>query len=199
MKESKAMMRKEVAFMKKKGAPKSMIRHEEEEMRGGMKKGKKFDNGGYVRRSGPISREATGPSSGRASYFPNPFGKSIKVYTGPTGGSQPRVPMTNPRDIFGNVNPNFNEAMREAEETRVLEEMRQNREPVKNAKGGRIKSGGGYRRQADGVASKGKTRAHVVKMREGGSVGSFRRDADGCASKGKTRGKIVKMRYGGEC
>ncbi len=43
MKESKAMMRKEVAFMKKKGAPKSMIRHEEEEMRGGGKgKVKKF-------------------------------------------------------------------------------------------------------------------------------------------------------------
>ena len=30
--ESKAMMKKEVAFMKKKGAPKSMIRHEQREM-----------------------------------------------------------------------------------------------------------------------------------------------------------------------
>lgn len=38
MKESKAMMKKEVSFMKKKGAPKSMIRHEESEMKG-MKKG----------------------------------------------------------------------------------------------------------------------------------------------------------------
>ena len=28
MKESKSMMKKEVAFMKKKGAPKSMIKHE---------------------------------------------------------------------------------------------------------------------------------------------------------------------------
>ena len=37
MKESKAMMGKEVAFMKKKGAPKSMIKHEMAEM--GMKKG----------------------------------------------------------------------------------------------------------------------------------------------------------------
>ena len=36
VKESKAMMKKEVAFMKKKGAPKSMIRHEEKEA--GMKK-----------------------------------------------------------------------------------------------------------------------------------------------------------------
>jgi hypothetical protein len=34
MKESKAMMKKELSFMKKKGAPKSMVRHEEAEMKG---------------------------------------------------------------------------------------------------------------------------------------------------------------------
>jgi len=38
MAESKAMVKKEVSFMKKKGAPKSMIKHEESEMKG-MKKG----------------------------------------------------------------------------------------------------------------------------------------------------------------
>jgi hypothetical protein len=38
MKESKAMVKKEVAFMKKKGAPASMIKHEAAEM-GAMKKG----------------------------------------------------------------------------------------------------------------------------------------------------------------
>ena len=38
MKESKAMVGKEVNFMKKKGAPKSMIKHEAAEM-GAMKKG----------------------------------------------------------------------------------------------------------------------------------------------------------------
>ncbi len=37
MKESKAMVKKEVSFMKKKGAPKSMIKHEMKEA--GMKKG----------------------------------------------------------------------------------------------------------------------------------------------------------------
>lgn len=36
--ESKAMVKKEVSFMKKKGAPASMIKHEESEMKG-MKKG----------------------------------------------------------------------------------------------------------------------------------------------------------------
>jgi len=49
MAESKAMMKKEVSFMKKKGAPKSMIKHEEAEM-AGMKKGgmAKYAKGGSV-------------------------------------------------------------------------------------------------------------------------------------------------------
>lgn len=48
MAESKAMMKKEVAFMKKKGAPKSMIKHEMKEA--GMKKGgmAKYAAGGSV-------------------------------------------------------------------------------------------------------------------------------------------------------
>ena len=49
MKESKAMMKKEVAFMKKKGAPKSMVKHEMAEA--GMKKGgkvKKYAAGGLA-------------------------------------------------------------------------------------------------------------------------------------------------------
>jgi hypothetical protein len=40
MKESKKMVKKEVAFMKKKGAPKSMIKHEMAEAKG-MKTGGK--------------------------------------------------------------------------------------------------------------------------------------------------------------
>ena len=49
MAESKAMMKKEVSFMKKKGAPKSMIKHEMAEA--GMKKGgkvKKMAGGGLA-------------------------------------------------------------------------------------------------------------------------------------------------------
>ena len=50
MKESKAMVGKELAFMKKKGAPKSMIKHEAAEM-GAMKYGgkvKKMASGGLA-------------------------------------------------------------------------------------------------------------------------------------------------------
>jgi hypothetical protein len=46
MKESKAMMKKEVSFMKKAGAPRSMIKHEESEMKG--MKMKKMAGGGIT-------------------------------------------------------------------------------------------------------------------------------------------------------
>jgi hypothetical protein len=91
MKESKMMMKKEVSFMKKKGAPKSMIKHEMGEM---------------ADKAGRAMKGRTADKMGRA----------------------------------------------------------------------------------------------MVKMASGGSVGgSYRRAADGVASKGKTKGKMVKMRYGGEC
>lgn len=51
MKESKKMMGAEIAFMKKKGAPKSMIKHEMKEA--GMKgKTKKYAKGGGVESKG---------------------------------------------------------------------------------------------------------------------------------------------------
>ena len=47
MKESKAMAKKEISFMEKKGAPKSMIKHEKAEY--GMKKGgKAYASGGIT-------------------------------------------------------------------------------------------------------------------------------------------------------
>ena len=48
MKESKAMAKKEISFMKKKGAPKSMIKHEKAEY--GMK------SGGYTRAADGIAK-----------------------------------------------------------------------------------------------------------------------------------------------
>ena len=57
MKESKAMMGKEVSFMKKKGAPASMVKHEKAEMMG-MKRGgaaKKMASGGFTRSADGIA------------------------------------------------------------------------------------------------------------------------------------------------
>jgi hypothetical protein len=65
MKESKAMVGKEVNFMKKKGAPKSMIKHEAAEM-GAMKKGgmAKYARGGGIesrgKTKGTVIKMATG-------------------------------------------------------------------------------------------------------------------------------------------
>lgn len=42
---------------------------------------------------------------------------------------------------------------------------------VKKAKGGKVKSGGSYRKAADGIASKGKTKGKMVKMMKGGYCG----------------------------
>jgi hypothetical protein len=53
-KESPAMMKKEVAFMKKKGAPKSMIKHEMAEAKGKkmMGGGKAYAKGGGIESKG---------------------------------------------------------------------------------------------------------------------------------------------------
>jgi hypothetical protein len=57
MKESKAMMKKEVAFMKAKGAPKAMVKHEQAEAKG-MKKGAKgYSAGGYTRAADGIAKK----------------------------------------------------------------------------------------------------------------------------------------------
>ena len=55
MAESKKMMKKEVAFMKSKGAPKAMIKHEEAEAKGMKKGGKCYAAGGYTRSADGIA------------------------------------------------------------------------------------------------------------------------------------------------
>ena len=131
MKESKAMMKKEVAFMKKKGAPKSMIRHEEKEY--GMKKGvKKMAFGGMSGGSGAPVSGPSGPPT---------------MATGTSGGSSRLA--------------------------QLGAGMQQRARPVQGrtttmAKGGMAKSGGSFRKAADGVASKGKTKGKMVKMAYGG-------------------------------
>jgi len=64
MKESKAMVKKEVDFMKKKGAPKSMIKHEKAEMMG-MKKGG-MTKMGAVKTAKPSSGSASSRADGVA-------------------------------------------------------------------------------------------------------------------------------------
>jgi len=66
MKESKAMAKKEISFMEKKGAPKSMVKHEKEEY--GMKKGgmKKMANGGIT--SAKMGKVPSGGVKGKGEH-----------------------------------------------------------------------------------------------------------------------------------
>lgn len=53
--ESKEMVKKEISFMKKKGAPKSMIEHEKKEAKGMRKGGKCYAKGGMVGRGDGVA------------------------------------------------------------------------------------------------------------------------------------------------
>jgi hypothetical protein len=79
MKESKAMVKKEVSFMKKKGAPKSMVKHEMAEA--GMKKGgmamKKYANGGSVMASKMGAVKTAAPSKDGVAVKGKTKGKQI--------------------------------------------------------------------------------------------------------------------------
>lgn len=59
MKESKMMVKKEVEFMKKKAAPKSMVKHEAAEMATMKKGGKAFAKGGSIKAS-PMGKVVAG-------------------------------------------------------------------------------------------------------------------------------------------
>jgi predicted transcriptional regulator len=65
MKDSKEMMKKEVAFMKKKGAPKSMVKHEESEM--ADKAGRAMKNRTPDKMGRAMVKMASGGSVGSAS------------------------------------------------------------------------------------------------------------------------------------
>lgn len=62
MKDSKAMAKKEIAFMEKKGAPKSMIKHEKAEY--GMKKGGGIATSLKAHAAAPASKAHAGMKSG---------------------------------------------------------------------------------------------------------------------------------------
>lgn len=71
MKESKAMVKKEVDFMKKKGAPKSMVKHEQGEM--------KFAKGGFVAPSKMAKPKTAAPSRDGVAKQGKTVGKQIKM------------------------------------------------------------------------------------------------------------------------
>ena len=191
MKESKSMMRKELSFMKKKGAPKSMIKHEEAEMEG--KKVRKFAEGGFGAGRAAADARLAAARAKRDRLNPELKAKLEAVRAAndakiaanrqardagrpipsappvPPPSSAP-APLAPPPKLSmpppGGLPDNTQAMMR---------------------KGGAVKK---YAR-GGGIESKGKTRGHIVKMASGGHVGSASKRADGCATKGKTKGRMV--------
>jgi hypothetical protein len=146
MKESKAMMKKEVSFMKKKGAPKSMLKHEMAEMKG-MKKGgstKKMAMGGMgqipitPRVANPVSR----PPTPRP---PNPVSRPPMPPVANPVSRPPTAPRKGPNPLTLNKPAGTRPGMA----------------------GGGLAAG---HKSADGIARKGKTKAEQVKMAKGGTA-----------------------------
>jgi len=225
--ESKEMVKKELAFMKKKGAPKSMIRHEEAEMGGKMKKGvRKFQSGGFSRTGRPLPSEAEMRYITRNRVPLGGYQKSDEVkmlekfakeqnlpqtYVNRVTNAAMRRPVTPPpvglrggrlgaaltavgalSGLGGYLAGKDDDNGNIEEQFKKLEEIRKSKGPSELAKGGSAHSGMKHK-----APKKHRYAGGGMAYSNGGSV--FRRQADGVAHKGKTRGKIVKMRYGGEC
>jgi len=165
MKESKAMMKKEVSFMKKKGAPKSMVKHEEAEMEG--KKMRKFAGGGYA-----ALQAKQAATRAREAAFRQANSVEARAAAQRAARAAPRPPA--PAPAGGAAAPSG--GMGGAGGNMAM--MRKGGSVKKYARGG-------------GIESKGKTRGHIVKMASGGHVGSASKRADGCATKGKTKGRMM--------
>ncbi len=142
MKESKAMMKKEVSFMKKKGAPKSMLKHEMAEIKG-MKHGgktKKMAMGGMGQLP-PPPQPRVGPSN------PGPMPRPVSRPPTP----RPPNPVSRPPV-----------APRKGPSPLTLNKPAGTRPGMA---GGGLAAG---HKSADGVASKGKTKAKQVVMKGAG-------------------------------
>ena len=154
MKESKAMVKKEVSFMKKKGAPKSMIKHEMKEAA--------MEDGGKVKRMmfGGSARGAAQKitsQAGKMGALASQMGAQMQTQR----AQQNKTMMASPTVRSGLAGMG-----------RGL--MKKGGAVKKMASGG---LGAGHK-SADGIASKGKTKAMQVKMAKGG---------------------MMKKAYGGKC
>jgi hypothetical protein len=145
MAESKAMVKKEMAFMKKKGAPASMIKHEKAEA--GMKKGG-MPAALAKHAAKPASKAHAGlKAGGMTKMAPGGMARTLST------GNMAKTVMPGSRNTQTPVGPGFN--------SRVLPQRDNSmqRMPVGGVKP--MAKGGG-------IETKGKTKGAMVKMKSGG-------------------------------
>jgi hypothetical protein len=159
MKESKAMVGKEVAFMKKKGAPAAMVKHEKAEMKG-------FAKGGRIVSKKEL--EASGFDNLR-DFLNNEKGLTRK---GESGRRLPVKPEGEDSETKGEP-MSFKE--KNISLNRVSPSPKGSSENKEELSDMTYKRGGGIKKYAkggsiDGCAIRGKTKATMVKMNKGGKA-----------------------------
>jgi len=156
MEESKAMMKKEVAFMKKKGAPKSMIKHEKAEMADKMGRALKKKAGA----GRAMMKYAEGGSTSKPEKKSSGFKKLL-------GTLSPLYGMVSGHGAFGKNDLGILPALaRRARKRRAdgsemteAEEAAEGGAPPTMRRGGKVSSASN---RADGCVTKGKTRGKFV-------------------------------------
>jgi hypothetical protein len=152
--ESKKMMKKEIAFMKKKGAPKSMLKHEKAEAKG-MKKG---GMSGCYAEGGMVKKMAMGGMSSPAGSMKRPMMGGMGMNMGGMAGYNKGGAVRKPE----NPTPgDLNEIAGGDQEFVNRELMRKKAKPAAPAPKPKMYAAGGMVR-ADGCATKGKTRGRFV-------------------------------------
>lgn len=172
MAESKKMVKKEVDFMKAKGAPKSMVKHEKAEA--GMKKGgAKPGMGMFGMGARKAAAPAAKPATDKAAAFKAATQKADAAKKAASAG-ETMAPMDRTRTPKGVDMSQFAPAPAMKKGGKVCgmkaggvkKELPTAKDlgSMNMKKGGRVKcmAGGGYVRAADGVTKKGKTKGKII-------------------------------------
>jgi hypothetical protein len=177
MAESKKMVKKEVAFMKSKGAPKSMIKHEKAEVKDtGMKKGgaKPGVYAGLTGKPAPAAKPAAKKLVPYADLVKKNDAKAaMQAKKAAAPAAKPAAPTPAPeQETMAPRVKALPPAMKKGGKVcgmkagGVKKELPTAKDlgSMNMKKGGRVKcmAGGGYVRAADGVTKKGKTKGKII-------------------------------------
>jgi hypothetical protein len=211
MAESKMMVKKEIDFFKKKGAPPAMIKHEKEETKG-MKKGgfvppfakkggssHKMPNGKMMKNSDMNMKKRKFDEGGDITETPSDNSAEVREASD-SADKQYKDKMTF-KDAFaearkagdGNFEWHGKKYTTELDKPVAKSYVKpssisgKGKQFKENMASGRVNQMGDMgMKKGGGIESRGKTKGTIIKMASGGSVGR----ADGIAQRGKTRGKM---------
>ncbi len=191
MKESKAMVKKEIGFMKKKGAPKSMIKHEMKEAgmkkmaSGGLAAGHKSADG--IAHKGKTKGKEVKMAFGGAAV--KAVGSAVKKAAAPMqmqNAARSAAAQAAPK-------PNSQQLQFMSDKLRGL--------PMKPSTGGMTGIGSQMAKNPQmrkSMAGLGAAVAGKMMGKKAGGLAAGHKEADGVAKKGKTKAMQVKMAGGGK-